>query len=52
MHRGLVIGEFFYMFGFFESARLSSHGFMLGQFDGVFFLSIWGRLLTISCVIE
>jgi hypothetical protein len=52
MHRGLVIGEFFYMFGFFESTSHASHGFMLGQFDGSFILSMWGRLLTINFVIE
>ena len=36
MHRGFVIGEFFYLFGFFESKSLSGHGFMLGQTGGFF----------------
>ena len=44
------------MFGFFELTRLSVHGFMLGQFDGVVFLCvfllfIWGRLPKIAHVV-
>ena len=37
---------------FFELTRLSGHGFMLGQFDGVvFLLFIWGRLPKIAHVV-